>query len=397
MNPQQVHYIISHTFCVGLFFIPFSLHCHKRKDDIMARYKKRSDGRYATTVTLDGKKYYLYGETQKELDNKKYQLLSDYRQNHLIKTSSMPLKDYCTSWYQSHQKCRNANTRDMYYYSIYPHIIPELGHIPINKVTRSDIQGLINNLIDHPHTCHKIMNTLRQIFDEAIEDDLIYKNPCTKIRVPKIIVNNVPPFSKAEKKAIQAAELLPEDRAFINVLLAFGCRRGEALALMRSDFDFTAQTVILQRSVTFDKNTPVINPYMKTKSSRRTLHIPKPFLDYFRSYVSSCSGLYLFTMKNGNLVSKSSYVKKWNRIQKAIETALYGDNPLAKNSGRKITAVVFRHDFCTKLYYSGISRKKAVEIMGHASHQMIEKVYAALDEQQEKSADKIDAMFEDII
>lgn len=60
-------------------------------------------------------------------------------------------------------------------------------------------------------------------------------------------------------------------------------------------------------------------------------------------------------------------------------------------------AVVFRHDFCTKLYYSGISRKKAVEIMGHASYQMIEKVYAALDEQQEKSADKIDAMFEDII
>ena len=35
--------------------------------------------------------------------------------------------------------------------------------------------------------------------------------------------------------------------------------------------------------------------------------------------------------------------------------------------------------------------------MGHASHQMIEKGYAVLDEQQEKSADKIDAMFEDII
>lgn len=35
--------------------------------------------------------------------------------------------------------------------------------------------------------------------------------------------------------------------------------------------------------------------------------------------------------------------------------------------------------------------------MGHASYQMIEKVYAALDEKQEKSADKIDAMFEDII
>ena len=60
-------------------------------------------------------------------------------------------------------------------------------------------------------------------------------------------------------------------------------------------------------------------------------------------------------------------------------------------------AVVFRHDFCTKLYYSEISRKKAVEIMGHASYQMIEKVYAALDEKQEKSSEKIDAMFKNIM
>ena len=84
-------------------------------------------------------------------------------------------------------------------------------------------------------------------------------------------------------------------------------------------------------------------------------------------------------------------------IKKAIELELYGNNPLAKLSARKITAVVFRHNFCTKLYYSGISRKKAVEIMGHSSYQMIEKVYAALDEKQEKSSDKIDAMFKDII
>lgn len=61
-----------------------------------------------------------------------------------------------------------------------------------------------------------------------------------------------------------------------------------------------------------------------------------------------------------------------------------------------ITAVIFRHDYCTKLYYSGISRKKAVEIMGHSSYQMIEKVYAALDEEREKSSEKLDEIFKDI-
>lgn len=83
-------------------------------------------------------------------------------------------------------------------------------------------------------------------------------------------------------------------------------------------------------------------------------------------------------------------------IKKAIELELCGDNPLAKLSAKKITAVVFQHNFCMKLYYFGIIRKKAVEIMGHSSYQMIEKVYATLDEKQEKSSDKIDAMFKDI-
>ena len=363
----------------------------------MARYKKRSDGRYATSVTLGGKKFFLYAKTQKDLEAKKHQLVSDYEKNHLVKTSSMLLQDYCDAWFHAHQENRNANTRDMYLYSIYPHVIPNLGHIPLDKVTRSDIQGLINSLWDHPNTCQKLMNALRQIFDEAIDDDLLYKNPCAKVKLPKIIIKDVPPFTEQEEKAIRNASLLPQDRAFVNVLLAFGCRRGEALALMRSDFNFEKQTVSFQRSITFDKNTPTINPYMKTKTSRRTLHIPKAFLAFFYEYVNRCDSLYLFTMSNGALVSKSSYVKKWDRILKAIEDELYGDNALAKLSGRKITALVFRHDYCTKLYYSGISRKKAVEIMGHASYQMIEKVYAALDEKQEKSSDKIDAMFRDII
>lgn len=52
----------------------------------------------------------------------------------------------------------------------------------------------------------------------------------------------------------------------------------------------------------------------------------------------------------------------------------------------------FRHDFATQLYYSDISRKKAVEMMGHASTQMIEKVYASLDAEKERAEEKIDEL-----
>lgn len=41
------------------------------------------------------------------------------------------------------------------------------------------------------------------------------------------------------------------------------------------------------------------------------------------------------------------------------------------------------------LYYSGISQKKAVELMGHSDLKMIMEVYAHLDEQKEAVRDKI--------
>ncbi len=55
-----------------------------------------------------------------------------------------------------------------------------------------------------------------------------------------------------------------------------------------------------------------------------------------------------------------------------------------------LTAHIFRHNYCTLLYYSGISQKKAVELMGHSDIKMIMEVYAHLDEEKESVREKID-------
>lgn len=308
----------------------------------------------------------------------------------------MPLSDYADNWFHSFQENRNPNTRDMYYNTIYKHIIPSIGHIPLNKVTRSDIQGMIDARKSKPSTCEKIMNTCRQLFEDALDDELIYKNPCRKVIKPKPIKKETEPFSEKELQAIYKADLQPMDRAFIDILFAFGVRRGEALGLMKNDFDFKKQTVRFERSITFDKNNPIINPFMKTSFSRRELYIPKAFVDPIKNYIDSLNGLYLFTLQNGNIITKSSYNKMWNRITRAINDILLSDaeKKMKQPPERRITALTFRHDFATKLYYSGISRKKAVEIMGHSGIQMIEKIYAALDAEKEKAETKIDKMFD---
>ena len=158
-------------------------------------------------------------------------------------------------------------------------------------------------------------------------------------------------MSNEDLYAIVHADIGAMERAFLNCLLAFGVRRSESLGLMKSDFNFSNNTVYFQRSITFNKNDPVINP-------------------------------------------NSSYVKMWDRITKALNQYLLtkSERKLKQNQNRRITALTFRHDFATQLYYSNISRKKAVEMMGHAGPQMIDTIYAALDAEKEHAEEKIDSL-----
>lgn len=54
-----------------------------------------------------------------------------------------------------------------------------------------------------------------------------------------------------------------------------------------------------------------------------------------------------------------------------------------------LTAHIFRHNYATILYYSGISIKKAAALMGHTDTKMIMQVYAHLDDEKEQTSEKI--------
>ena len=60
----------------------------------MAKYKKRKDGRYHTSITLDGKKYELYSKSIKELDKKVIELRVKYEQGLMLKSPTILFKDY---------------------------------------------------------------------------------------------------------------------------------------------------------------------------------------------------------------------------------------------------------------------------------------------------------------
>jgi len=181
--------------------------------------------------------------------------------------------------------------------------------------------------------------------------------------------------------------------ALIMLLFYFGLRRGEALALSKADIDLKKKTLTVRNVVVFDVNTPEIKDCAKTEAGNRTLPIPASVVPFLQNWLKTVNTFYLFPGLNYPVLSKTQYTKMWNRIIKKMNDAVTTDKEKVIGSEpiSDLTAHIFRHNYCTMLYYSGVSLKKAVELMGHSDIKMVMEVYAHLDELKEAVQDKLDA------
>ena len=364
----------------------------------MAKYKKRKDGRYYTLISdgykPDGSRNRIpvYGKTISELEENKLQLQMKIRQGIPIKDSNVTLEEYANNWFETYKSNARTNTKKNYSFCLKKHIIPALGYLPLNKVVKSDIQGLINEHFHQYATCHYIIVTLRQIFDTALDDDLIMKNPCFKVKLPKKNQAEKRPLSDIEKEALKTAALSDQEQAYINIVLYCGLSRAESLALSRHDVDLKKKLVHVHNDLVFSHNQPLIED-VKNDYRRRDVPIPDVAIPFLTDYLKSLDGIYLFTKKDGSMITEQSYRHMWDNIRKKCNDAVCSENELKMHVEKvTFTSYTFRHNYATQLYYSGITIKQAAKYMGHCDTKMIMEIYSHLDEQKENAVNKINAV-----
>ena len=111
----------------------------------------------------------------------------------------MPFGDWLTYWYENHSKPKiRPTTQETYESRICLHIIPEIGSIPLNKLTQNDLQqfygrlkksgrkrftdkygeGLSDRMV---RMCHA---TCRSALEKAVQDGLIRMNPAIGCKLP---------------------------------------------------------------------------------------------------------------------------------------------------------------------------------------------------------------------
>lgn len=152
----------------------------------MAKYKKRADGRYATTVTYLGKKHYFTAKTSAELDRKVQEFKIAKRSG--TYSSGMLLKDWCDHYLVVQHAAIRKNSWATIESHIRVHIKPDLGDFPLCNLQPANIRDFIAALSAKlaSRTVEHIYVTLKALLTQAVIDGVLAKHPMLQIKKPKV-------------------------------------------------------------------------------------------------------------------------------------------------------------------------------------------------------------------
>ncbi len=157
-----------------------------------------------------------------------------------------PLKAYAKTWL-AHQELRGLapNTLRSYRMNLRRHVLPTLGELPLDQISRSHIiQLMLQKKTEGlaPNSIRLVVAPLSAALMSAMDEGLIPSNPA--VRPSRILpvrrkVREVETFSRTETRKLLATarQRWPHQYALLLLLFRSGIRIGEALALERADLD----------------------------------------------------------------------------------------------------------------------------------------------------------------
>jgi integrase len=198
---------------------------------------------------------------------------------------------------------------------IYNHIKRFMWEEELGDIKPANIQGFVGQLVDEGRICARtigcVIGLLSNAFSYAEDYELILRNPCRRIRLPKVEETEVEIFNSSEQMRIEKAVFSSEDKRYYAVLLTLytGVRIGELCALRWENVDFGNKCIYVKKQLSrakrndgSGKKTMLVEQEPKTKKSKRIIQLPDFIVKVLRKLKSESNSVYVFSMKDGGFI-----------------------------------------------------------------------------------------------
>lgn len=353
----------------------------------------------------DGKYVAIYGRTPEEVTAKLKEATEIIEIGQINRANPL-ISDYAAEWLDLVTANMKSANKSVYQNAMNNHVIPIIGSRRIQEIRPDDARLVMVALADKSASLQgKVLRVMRNMFENAVDNDLIAKNPCAKLKNTGYKAREKTALTDEQVQTLLDAVSDTRAEPFVMLGLYTGMRREEILGLKWDAvaLDKKAPHVIVKRALRWEHNRPIVDDVLKSDAAQRSIPIPPQLSNYLKSIqqkdghvigkepLSETQFRNLWRIVERRQVGEQTYVIPYSETR---EKATFTREKGAKSRGGNfyytidfhVTPHILRHTYITNLILSKADLKTVQYLAGHANIQITLDIYTHL---MERSPDKL--------
>jgi integrase len=322
------------------------------------------------------------------------------------------VKEYLEDWLRHKELETKPRTHEIYTYFAIEKISPIVGGVKLIKLNPSHVRNMMQELADKvsPYTANKSRAILSRAMNQALQDGLIHRNPCSATKPLKATPRKDVSWSNDETMLFLSTIRTHRLYAAFYLALSTGMRHGEILGLRWQDIE--GETLKIEQALVKVRGAYVISTPKTEQSVRRVMLDAETIATLQEHRLKQAEearklgdewqedkhlGL-VFTSEAGTPVNPRNFDHTWYRLQAATQKAYIALGQSEEEQQARAKQIEeekvlphirfhdLRHMHVSLLNRAGVDARTIADRIGHTDAAFTLKRYAHVFEDQRKAA-----------